>query len=97
MTLELNYEDFKNDLYKVEDLLGGVHYIFKFSNGYGASVVKHPFSYGHENDLWELGVLIFKNGKHGLCYTTEITDDVIGYLTDDGVMELLEKIKAIEA
>ena len=72
---------------------------FKFKNGYGASVVKHWGSYGFEDDLFELAVLKFdkKNGIGSLCYDTEITDDVIGYLNNDEVLELLEKIKNLES
>lgn len=72
---------------------------FKFENGYGASVIKHWGSYGFENDLFELAVLKFdkKDGTGSLCYDTEITDDVIGYLNNDEVLDLLEKIKNLES
>ena len=42
-----------------------------FPNGYGASIVKGEGSYGTE-----LAVIT----SEGLCYDTEITDDVIGYI-----------------
>ena len=70
---------------------------FKFDNNYGASVVKHFGSYGFEEDLFELAVLDFKNSKFGnLCYDTEITNDVEGYLTNNDVLELLNKIKQLK-
>ena len=31
--------------------------IYKFPNGYGASVIKGPYSYGGPDGLWELAVL----------------------------------------
>jgi hypothetical protein len=65
---------------------------FKFPNGYGASVIKHFGSYGYEKDLFELAVL---DSEDNLCYTTPIANDVIGYLTNDEVLELLERIKEI--
>ena len=74
--------------------IGNVQLIHRFENGYGASVVRHNFSYGHEDGLWELAVL--KWGSDGLAdldYTTPITDDVLGYLTDEQVDETLKKIE----
>lgn len=66
--------------------LGGDLWKFKFDNGFGASVVQHDGSYGHELGLWELAVL----GPDGrLNYSTPITDDVIGHLDVDGVRALL--------
>ena len=101
MKTDLVYDDFK----KYEDIEGmkefnksfemygdSYNHRFKFPNGYGASVIKHYGSYGYEEDLFELAVL--KNGK--LCYDTEITNDVIGYLKNKKVLELLEKIKNIK-
>lgn len=65
---------------------------YYFTNGYGASVVKGPGTYGEAEGLWELAVL--KRGKEGwlICYDTPITDDVIGYLTEAAVDALLQKI-----
>lgn len=68
--------------------LDGVQQIYKFPNGYGASVVKHNFSYGGKSDLWELAVL---KGED-LCYTTPLTSDVLGWLTDEDVQRALKEI-----
>lgn len=97
MTLELNYEGFEKYLiYKGSKYIDGIHYIFKFDNDYGASVVKHTFSYGHESDRWELAVIKFYRGNEwDIDYNTKITDDVIGYLTDDRVRELLGEIQKL--
>lgn len=72
---------------------GGIQKIYKFENGRGASVVRHQYSYGGEKGLYELAVLD-DNGK--LDYTTPITNDVIGWLTWEEVIELLRKIKGLE-
>jgi hypothetical protein len=70
----------------------GVHRIYTFANGYGASVVKHEFTYGGREGLWELAVL----GPSGhIDYETPITDDVVGHLDDAGVDELLAKIECL--
>ena len=66
---------------------------FRFNNGYGASVIKHFASYGYEDDLFELAVLD-RYGK--ICYNTPITNDVVGHLTNDEVLDLLELIKNLE-
>lgn len=68
---------------------------FKFENNYGASVVKHYGSYGFEEDLFELAVLYFEDGKIYLCYDTPITNDVEGNLTNDDVLKLLRKIREL--
>lgn len=71
----------------------GIQKIYKFENGRGASVVSHSYSYGGEKGLYELAVL----DEYGnLDYTTPITNDVIGWLTWEEVIELLRKIKELE-
>lgn len=78
----------------VEDHDWGHHYIFRFPNNYGASVIKNPGSYGHAQDLWEMALIFFdEDGDWNLIYERDFDDDVKGYLTDDNIIELLEKIK----
>lgn len=90
---KLNYEGFEQYLISEGDsFFGGLAYEFKFENNYGASIIKHNFSYGHEDDLFELAVLYY--GR--ITYSTEITEDVLGYLTNDDVMYYLSEIKDLE-
>jgi hypothetical protein len=72
--------------------IGGVQSRITFDNGYGASVVKTPYSYGGDKGLYELAVL----GTDGhLTYDTPITNDVIGYLRDIDVTDVMEKIQQL--
>lgn len=80
---------YKKYLVSISNYGFGFRYVFLFENGYGASVVKNIFSYGNTRNLFELAVL--KDGQ--ICYETEITDDVIGYLTNRQVLRILERIK----
>ena len=72
--------------------LGGVQAVITFDNGYGASVVKTPYSYGGDRGLFELAVL--DNDGH-LTYDTPVTSDVIGYLRDIDVTDVMEKIQQL--
>lgn len=71
--------------------LSGRRWEFKFGNGYGASIISD--GYGGDRGLYELAVL------HGraITYDTPLTDDVLGFLTPDGVGEALAKIEALPA
>ncbi len=71
-----------------------VQYLFKFENGYGASVVKGNGTYGHESDRWELALIKWSN-DHAWHITQhyKITNDVLGYLSVDEVLDTLDKIK----
>lgn len=80
-------------------LNGGVQKLFKFENGYGASVVSHEFSYGGDEGLWELAVvLVYENEGRllwKLVYYTPITEDVLGWLTWEEVEETLKQIEEL--
>ena len=71
---------------------GGIQKIYKFANGWGASVVMFPGSYGFEKGLWELAVLD-ANGE--ITYDTPITNDVICHLDDTMAGIILERIKKL--
>jgi len=79
---DLKFNPHPNDL---ED----AHALIEFDNGYGASILCASFSYGGKNGLYELAVL--KDGD--LCYTTHITNDVLGWLNEDDVNEILLQIQ----
>jgi hypothetical protein len=82
-----------NDLEFKQDIQRGLNAArIMFDNGYGVSVIVGPHTYGGEDGLYELGVL-GKNGK--LCYDTPVTDDVEGYLTEEGVTEFLKQIQLL--
>jgi hypothetical protein len=73
----------------------GIQYLVFYPNGYGASIVQHEFSYGGNRGLWELAVIKGNEEEWDICYTTPITSDVLGYLQDNEVDELLTQIEAL--
>ena len=76
----------------------GIQKIYRFDNGFGASVIKSQFSYGGDENLWELAVIAFNSDdptEFELTYETPITNDVIGNLSDEEVEERLTEIKAL--
>lgn len=68
----------------------GIQYKYKADNGYGASIIQTTGSYGSKQGLWELAVL---DNTGEITYNTPITNDVLGYLTEEEVNETLKKIK----
>lgn len=82
-------------LIKERPINDGIQKIYRFKNNFGASVVRHSFSYGKEKGLWELAVLEFDGDEFSLTYKTSVTDDVLGWLTDEEVAELLDKIEKL--
>ena len=77
---------------KKYDIYNGIGYVYQFENGYGASVVKHDGSYGGKQGLDEIAVL---DSGGDLCYSTPITDDVIGYANEDKIKDTLDRIKSL--
>ena len=65
----------------------------QFDNGYGVSVVSHTFSYGGKDGLYELAVL---DSDGNLTYSTEVTSDVLGYLTEENVTEYMIQVQNIQ-
>ena len=78
---------------------GTEHYQFHFENGYGASVIRGPYSYGGPDGLFELAVL--KRNRRSprywdITYDTPITSDVLGNLEVDDVVKALEEISKLK-
>jgi len=72
--------------------MGGVMAIEQFDNGYGVSVVSTSFSQGGSDGLYELAVLY----NNEITYYTEITSDVLGYLSEDEVTDIMEDIQLLD-
>lgn len=72
--------------------LGGASSRMIFDNGFGISVVSHSMSYGGDSGLFEAAVL---DSNGNLTYETPVTNDVIGWLSEKGVSEIMEKIQKL--
>ena len=82
-----------NDLeFKELPDMSGRYCRIMFENGFGASVICHKYSYGGKDGLYELAVL---DTKGEITYDTPITNDVIGYLTEEGVTAILAEIQLL--
>jgi hypothetical protein len=83
---------------KTRTVFDGQQLLYRFQNDYGASVVKHTFSYGGASGLWELAVIKFTGPDitdFKICYDTEITNDVVGFLGEQDVDTMLDRIEAL--
>jgi len=84
---DLEFIEMKDKFYK------GVQCRIHFDNGYGASIVKHDYSYGGREGLYELAVLDDDGNIH---YDNSIANgDVRGYLNESEVTELLKQIQEL--
>lgn len=71
------------------------HYLFVFPNGFGASVIRNPYSYGGPQGLYELAVLRKRRKHWEITYKTPITNDVLGNLKYNDVVQALEDISGL--
>ena len=62
-----------------------------FDNRYGVSVIFGKQFYSNGIDTYEVAVLL----DNDICYDTKITSDVLGYLTEDEVTEIMYKIQSL--
>ena len=63
--------------------------IIDFDNGFGVSVVFGNAFYSNGIDTYELAII--KDGS--ICYSTEITGDVIGHLSEQEVTDIMIKVQ----
>lgn len=81
---------FKDLEFKDHSVQGGIIAQESFNNSYGVSVVRFNGAYADENTF---EVAILKNGN--LCYTTEITDDVLGYQSESDINEVMKLVQEL--
>jgi hypothetical protein len=74
----------------------GIQSVVRFENNYGASVIKHDYSYGSKQGLYELAIIKYdESGDWGLCYDTPLTNDVLGYLSEAEITTYLMQIEQL--
>ena len=83
---------FKDLEFKPHTIGNGLQAVMHFDNNYGVSVVKFNGSYGYHQDLWEVAILY----KDELTYNTDITDDVLGYQTEQDVTDVMKKVQELK-
>lgn len=82
-----------------KSLLGGTQDLYEFANGYGASVIRHRWSYGGARGLFELAVIEWDDkydAGWNLIYDVPDADDLVGHLTADEVQERLAQIEKFQ-
>lgn len=94
--MDLTYSKQFKKYIKEQNDLGYPQTIYKFPNGYGASVIKFNYVYFGI----EIAVLRFdENGNWNIDYSTPITNDVIGGLNEesrDSVLQQIFELKEIK-
>ena len=61
----------------------------EFDNGYTASVITGEYAYSDILHPYEFAIM--RDGE--VCYDTSITDDVVGYCTENDIESLLQKTR----
>lgn len=97
-------DSFKNLKFFQHPIGNGLMSRFIFKNGYGISVVRfklpnYPTTWGNDygsytdnENQWEVAII----GKDGdFDYETGITEDTIGYLSEEEVSEVMRKIQEL--
>lgn len=93
-----NYDEFVKGKYLISDISDDLRrqLLFRFENGYGASVIHFNDRWVEYYYGWEMAVVKWEGDKYHLCYDTPITDDVIGDLTIDKIVPILNDIKNLK-
>jgi hypothetical protein len=73
----------------------GIQLVFRFPNGFGASVIEGEGSYGVELAVLCWATPTTEDDEFFLTYDTGVTDDVVGHLDAEGLADLLNQIQAL--
>lgn len=93
--MDLTYSEQFKEYIKEQNDLGYPQTIYKFPNGYGASVIK--FNYVYFGIGIEIAVLRFnEDGNWHIDYCTPITNDVIRGLSEEERDNVLHQIFDLE-
>lgn len=86
----MTFQDLK---FKTSDTPKGVFARVDFDNGFGASIICNDVSYGGKSGLYEIAVL----RGDDITSTTDITNDVVGWLDDKDVTRTLNAISKLDS
>lgn len=86
---DLDFQD--HPISKSGYIKGAKQAVMHFKNGYGISVLLGNWFYSNGIDTYEVAVL--KDGN--ICRVTPITDDVLGFKTQNEVSEIMKKIQML--
>lgn len=89
-------KEFKDIKFNPHPNWDGIQGHIFFENKFGVSVIKSSQSYGGMENLYELAILVGDDSNYELCYDTEITDDVIGYLTEEKITDYMALAQKLE-
>ena len=87
------FKDLKFELINDAPFMVGKKARMHFDNGYGVSVVSHTYSYGGRDGLYELAVL---DSDDNLIYSTGVTSDVLGYLSEEDVTHYMIEVQNLK-
>ena len=86
------YKIFQNLRSKPQSFLNGLQAILFFPNGYGISVVRNNLSLTTAN-TWEIAIIKGDENDYDLCFNTPITNNVIGYCSEEEVSNIMKQIQ----
>lgn len=97
-------KSFKDIKFKPHSLGNGLHGLIFFDNGYGLSVIrfKNPkffslSSYTSNDNEWEVAVIYGNEKDWDISYNTDITNDVVGYLTEGEVDWVMLQVQELDS
>ena len=80
----------------------GKHATKIFANGYGVSVVRFKISsgrygsYTNNEEQWELAIIYGSIDNYSITYNTPIANDVLGYLSEKEVTDIMYRVQGLK-
>jgi hypothetical protein len=91
-------KDFTSYIIDINSYNKGMQILFRFPNNYGISLECHSFSYGNDDNEFEIAIINYDsedNDDWDICYTTKLTQDVLGYQSKEDVIDVIQKTIAL--
>ena len=85
-------KEFKDLEHNKHSIGCGTQAVLDFDNGYGVSVLFGTTFYSNGIDTYEVAI---KN-KSGITFETDITSDVIGYVSAEEVTDIMKQVQELK-